>query len=492
MKKVLLIIRDGRGYRESDVDNAIAQADTPYTDRLMEKYPHVLLDASWEAVWLPDWYEGNSEVWHMTLWSGKILFQSLTRINKSILDGTFFKIPEFIEAINHCKKNNTHLHLMWLLQTEWVHAHIDHLFALLDLCRRHEFKNVLIHVFTDGRDAPVMKSKELILQLQNKLDEIWFWKIVSIIWRYFSMDRDRKWDRIEKAYSVIMEALDSDSKRIFIDPLEFIRDVHQEGETDEFIRARSLKWYNGVCDGDAMIFWNFRTDRTRQLTQAIVEDNFKWFERKKKNIYFVGMNQYYDDMNAEVAFDKEILKNTLGSVVSKSWYRQLRISETEKYAHVTHFFNGQEEAPYENEDRILIDSPKVSTYDESPEMSAYAIKDRLINEIEGEKYHFIVCNLVNADMVWHTWLIEPIIKAIETVDTCVGQIVEIANKYDYITLITADHWNVEDQTDEWRTSHTLNPVPLIVASDWNDVDLKNCKWLSDVAGLVLDFMNIKD
>ncbi|MFH1590248.1 MAG: 2,3-bisphosphoglycerate-independent phosphoglycerate mutase [archaeon] len=488
MKKVILVIRDGWGYRESTEHNAIHNTATPITDGLMKHYPNTLLNASGEAVGLPKGYQGNSEVGHMTIGSGRIINQSLSRINKSIEDKSFFKISEFSKAINNCKKNKSKLHIMGLLQVEGVHSHIDHLFALLDLCKKKNFKRVVVHVFTDGRDAPVNNSLKHVKKLLNKFKEIGFGEIVTVSGRYYSMDRDKRWDRTKKAYDCIVNG---DSKDEFSNPLTAIKKCHANDETDEFIKPQVLKGYHGVKKNDSMIFFNFRTDRTRQLTKAIVEDKFEGWNRKKLNVLFVAMTPFYKPMNAEVAFKERKIDNLLGEIVSKNGLKQFRVSETEKYAHVTFFFNGQIEKPFKNEDRFLINSPKVVTYDLQPEMSVYEIADALVKQIKTEKYDLIVTNLVNGDMVGHTGIIHAIKKAVKAVDLALGRIVDEALKHDYTMLIFGDHGNVEDQTAEWRTSHTINPVPLIVVSNDLKMKLPKNKGLQDIAPTVLKLLGLK-
>ncbi|MGV8141532.1 MAG: 2,3-bisphosphoglycerate-independent phosphoglycerate mutase [Candidatus Woesearchaeota archaeon] len=490
-EKVILVIRDGWGYRKEKKQNALYEVPTPNTDSIMKEYPNVLLDACGEAVGLPKGYQGNSEVGHMTIGSGRVIFQSLERINKSIREGKFFKIQEFLKAIDNCKKHKTHLHLIGLLQVEGVHAHIDHLFALLDLCKKEKFHDVYIHVITDGRDAPVTDSIKHVKKLDAKLKELGFGRIATVSGRYYTMDRDKRWERTRQAYECIVGG---QCKESFKDALKQIQACHAAKEMDEFIIPRKAEWYTGMNEHDSMIFYNFRTDRPRQLTQALMEDKFDGWERKKKDIVYVGMTQYYIPMNGMVAFKDEKLDNLLGKVVSKTGFKQLRISETEKYAHVTFFFNGQIEEPNPGEDRIMIPSPKVATYDLKPEMSAYEVTDRLIQEINSEKYDLIITNLVNGDMVGHTGMSDAIHKAVVTVDECVGKIVRAGLEHKYTLIIFADHGNVEDQTDKWRTSHTINPVPCILVSDnekLKQCTLKSGKGLRDIAPTVLDLMGMK-
>ena len=486
-KKVLVVIRDWWWYRADPTNNAIAEVDTPNTDMIMEKYPNILINASGEYVWLPDWYQWNSEVWHMTIWSGRVIFQSLERINRSIKDWSFFENEALQWAIKNCKENSSTLHLMWLLQAEWVHSHIDHLFAVLDMCAKNDFHNVVIHVFTDGRDAPVTKSLEYLDRLNNKLNELWFGKIVTLMWRFYAMDRDKRRDRTQIAYNAIVNA----QWTYWVDNIiEWVKECHNTWETDEFIKPIVLNWYEWVKSHDSMVFWNFRTDRTRQLTKAIVEKEFDWWDRNPLDVYYAWMTQFYSPMNAHVIFPEVNVKNCLWEVLSQAWLRQLRISETEKYAHVTFFFNWQIETPFENEDRVLIPSPKVATYDLAPEMSAHEIADAICEKMENDNYDVIITNLVNWDMVWHTWVIDAIHTAVKTVDECIWKLVECGLKNWYDLLVFADHGNVEDQTPEWRTSHTTNPVPFIVVSN-EKYELRDTWSLADIAPTVLKILWIE-
>ena len=485
-KKVILIIRDGWGYRHNHEENAIFEAPTPNTDELMAHYPHVLLNASGEAVGLPKGFQGNSEVGHTTIGSGRIMCQSLARIDKSIKNGSFFNIQEFLEAIDNCKRNKTTLHIIGLMQVEGVHSHINHLFALLKLCHIKDFKKVFIHVITDGRDAPVTDSLKHLNVLQEKLSRLGG-KIASVSGRYYAMDRDNRWNRTKVAYEAIVQAK---SVKTYRNPEKFIKASHKKGVTDEFIIPGCMKGYKGMQPKDSVIFYNFRTDRPRQLTKAIVESEFEGWDRKPLDVFYVGMTQYYKPMNAKTAFKDLTYDNLLGKVIADQGLHQLRISETEKYAHVTFFFNGQIEKPNHQENRILIPSPKVATYDLKPEMSAYEVTSKLVEEIQKEKYEFIVVNLVNGDMVGHTGKTDAIRKAVSTVDECVGRITKEGLEHDYNMLIFADHGNAEDQRLECRTSHTINPVPLIFVSH-KHCELKSDKGLQDIAPTVLDILGIE-
>lgn len=490
MRKVILVIRDGWGHRDDPNKNAIFEAHPPNTERLLREYPHTLLACSGEAVGLPPGYQGNSEVGHMTIGSGRIIFQSLERINASIKDGSFFRLKEFNQAIDYCLKHKSHLHLIGLLQVEGVHSHIDHLFALLKLCSQRNFHDVYVHAITDGRDSPVNDSIKHISALQKKLDELGFGKIATISGRYYTMDRDKRWERTKKAYDCIVNAQADDS---FEDALSKVRQCHSKDETDEFILPRKASWYNGINELDSIIFFNFRTDRPRQLTKAIIEKRFEGWDRRALKVFYVAMTQFYEPMNAKVAFKDIKIKNLLGEVVAGHRIKQLRISETEKYAHVTFFFNAQSEKPFRNEERIMIPSPKVATYDLKPEMSVGEIADKLTKEIAKERYGLIVTNLVNGDMVGHTGIEGAIHKAVLAVDDALGRIVEAGLKHGYTLLVFADHGNAEDQTKEWGTSHTLNPVDFIVVSE--DETLKKCKLLEgkglkDVAPTALKLLGL--
>lgn len=483
---VIFVIRDGWGFNKKTKLNAIAQANIPNTKELEKKYPTALLDCSGEAVGLIKGYQGNSEVGHMTIGSGRIIFQSLIRINKAIKDKSFFEIPEFLEAIDNCKRNNSALHIIGLLQIQAVHSYLNHLFALLDLCKKQKFKNVLIHAITDGRDAPVTESLKHLTALEKKIKALGFGKIVTVSGRYFAMDRDKRWDRTQKAHDCIVDGKAPE----FLNATKYVKACHAKKETDEFITPSKLAGYQGMKNNDSIIFFNFRTDRTRQLTQAIVENDFAGFKREKKNFFFVAMTQYYQPMNAKVAFKDIKLDDLLGQVISKAGLSQLRISETEKYAHVTFFFNGQSEEPYVGEERILINSPKVATYDLKPEMSVYEIGNALTEKINEKKYDFIVTNLVNGDMVGHTGNFEAVKKGIEAVDKTVGQIVKAGLANNYNIFVFADHGNAEDKTNKWETSHTINKVPFVLVSN-HKYKIKKTGGLKDVAPTALDILGLK-
>jgi 2,3-bisphosphoglycerate-independent phosphoglycerate mutase len=486
----ILIIRDGWGYNPKSKNNFIKRARTPHNDFYVKNYPSGLLAASGEAVGLDKGFQGNSEVGHLTLGSGRIILQSMTRINRAIADKSFFRNKALVAAIEKAKKNKSKLHLIGLLQTQGVHAHISHLFALLDLCKKKNFKEVLIHVITDGRDAPVKESLKHIVALKKKMKTLGLGKIATVSGRYYAMDRDKRWVRTKLAYDCI--ALGRGPE--FSDALAAVKDSYQSGKTDEFIKPTRISGYSGFKPKDSVIFFNFRTDRPRQLTQAIVEKKFSGFKRKFIPINFTAMTQYYRPFPAQVAFPDTPLKNLLGEVVARAGVKQLRISETEKYAHVTFFFNGQAEKANPVEERILIPSPKVPTYDYKPEMSADKIACRLVKEIGRRYYDLIIVNLVNCDMVGHTAKAKAIIKAVEAVDKAQGKIVRAALDNDYTCLLIADHGNAEDKSPATATSHTTNPVPIIMIS--NNKKLKKAKirkggGLKDIAPTILEVIGLE-
>ena len=438
-------------------------AKKPNIDKLRKIWPVSHIDASGAAVGLPDGQMGNSEVGHTNIGAGRIVYQKLTKITKSIEDGDFFSIPEFTEAIENVKKNNSKLHIMGLLSDGGVHSHQRHLYGLLELAKRKGLdNNVFIHAFMDGRDTLPASGEGYIQELQEKMKEKGVGKIATLSGRYYAMDRDKRWDRVEKAYNALVKGEGVLAK----DPIQAIEESYQQEIFDEFVVPTVITDANDqplakIESGDSVIFFNFRPDRARQLTRAIVDDKFDGFKTDKLDIDFVCMTEYDDTMpNVKIAFKPEELTNTFGEVVSKLGKKQLRIAETEKYAHVTFFFNGGREEPYPGEDRILVNSPKVATYDLQPEMSAYEVTEKVLEAINSEKYDTIILNFANTDMVGHTGNIDAAIKAVEAVDKCVGEIVEAVQKQNGVLLITADHGNAEQmidyQTGEPLTSQTKN------------------------------------
>lgn len=492
-KLTMLMILDGFGENPNNEGNAVNLAKKPNIDKLRKICPVSHIDASGAAVGLPDGQMGNSEVGHTNIGAGRIVYQKLTKITKSIEDGDFFSIPEFTEAIENVKKNNSKLHIMGLLSDGGVHSHQRHLYGLLELAKRKGLdNNVFIHAFMDGRDTLPASGEGYIQELQEKMKEKGVGKIATLSGRYYAMDRDKRWDRVEKAYNALVKGEGVLAK----DPIQAIEESYQQEIFDEFVVPTVITDANDqplakIESGDSVIFFNFRPDRARQLTRAIVDDKFDGFKTDKLDIDFVCMTEYDDTMpNVKIAFKPEELTNTFGEVVSKLGKKQLRIAETEKYAHVTFFFNGGREEPYPGEDRILVNSPKVATYDLQPEMSAYEVTEKVLEAINSEKYDTIILNFANTDMVGHTGNIDAAIKAVEAVDKCVGEIVEAVQKQNGVLIITADHGNAEQmidyQTGEPLTSHTTNLVPLILVGMEN-VELKDGR-LCDLTPTMLDIM----
>lgn len=492
-KLTMLMILDGFGENPNNEGNAVNLAKKPNIDKLRKICPVSHIDASGAAVGLPDGQMGNSEVGHTNIGAGRIVYQKLTKITKSIEDGDFFSIPEFTEAIENVKKNNSKLHIMGLLSDGGVHSHQRHLYGLLELAKRKGLdNNVFIHAFMDGRDTLPASGEGYIQELQEKMKEKGVGKIATVSGRYYAMDRDKRWDRVEKAYNALVRGEGVLAK----DPIQAIEESYQQEIFDEFVVPTVITDANDqplakIESGDSVIFFNFRPDRARQLTRAIVDDKFDGFKTDKLDIDFVCMTEYDDTMpNVKIAFKPEELTNTFGEVVSKLGKKQLRIAETEKYAHVTFFFNGGREEPYPGEERILVNSPKVATYDLQPEMSAYEVTEKVLEAINSEKYDTIILNFANTDMVGHTGNIDAAIKAVEAVDKCVGEIVEAVQKQNGVLLITADHGNAEQmidyQTGEPLTSHTTNLVPLILVGMEN-VELKDGR-LCDLTPTMLDIM----
>ena len=494
-KLTMLMILDGFGENDNENANAVKLANTPNIDRLMKTCPTTNMYTSGLNVGLPDGQMGNSEVGHTNIGAGRIVYQELTRITKSIEDGDFFSNSEFVAAIENCKKHNSKLHIMGLLSDGGVHSHIRHLYALLELAKRKDFEDVYVHCFMDGRDTPPTSGESYISELEEKIKEKGIGKIASISGRFYSMDRDKRWQRIEKAYNALVNGEGEKA----ISALSAIEDSYQKETFDEFILPTVIT--NGeepvatIGKHDSVIFFNFRPDRAREITRTLVDKEFNEFETKKDlELYYVCMTSYDETMpNVHIAFKKEELKNTFGEYISKQGLTQLRIAETEKYAHVTFFFNGGEEKQYEGEDRILVPSPKVETYDLQPEMSAPEVTEKVLEAINSKKYDCIILNYANPDMVGHTGSLEAAIKAIETVDNCVGKVVEAVEAEEGVLLITADHGNAEQMVDyktgEPHTAHTTNPVPLILVGMEN-AKLKEGK-LADLAPTMLEIMGLE-
>jgi len=494
-KLTMLMILDGFGINEKEEGNAIKLAKTPNLDKLMSEYPRTTIEASGMAVGLPEGQMGTSEVGHTNIGAGRIVYQKLAEINKSIIDGDFYNKKEFINAIENCRKNNTKLHLMGLLSDGGVHTHINHLYELLKFCKMKDFDKVYVHCFMDGRDTPPASGENYISELQNKINEIGVGKIATISGRYYAMDRDTNWDRIFLAYDALVNG-----KGLFSNSAnDAIKESYQKEEYDEFIKPvvilENEKPVAKIEDNDSVIFYNFRKDRGRQLTRALTDKEFCEFEATKMNLNFVCFSRYDKSFeNIEVAFEDEKLVNTFGEYISNLGLTQLRIAETEKYAHVTFYFNGGTETKYKGEDRILIPSPKVATYDLKPEMSAYEVTEKLIEAIRIKKYDNIIINYANPDMVGHTGILEAAIKAIETIDECVGKVVEEVKNVGGSVIITADHGNAEKmvdyETNEPCTSHTANIVPVVIVSENQELKLKPGN-LADLAPTMLELMGIE-
>ncbi len=496
MKKAMLMILDGWGIGKDYPGNAIELADTPVMDLLIKEYPHTSLDASGLAVGLPEGQMGNSEVGHLNIGAGRVIYQDLTMINKEIAEGGFFENECLLKAIRSAKNLNKGLHLFGLISEGGVHSHLNHVYAILQMCKNEGLDRVYIHVFLDGRDVPPTIGSHDVASLIESCERIGVGEIATVGGRYYGMDRDKRWDRVELAYDAILLG---EGKRAE-DPVAAINASYEQSVTDEFMIPTVIE-KNGkpvatLADGDSVIFFNFRPDRARQLTHAIMDEDFEGFERKKVvSCYYVTMTEYDKTIqNVDIAYPPESYENTLGQVIAANGLRQLRIAETEKYAHVTFFFNGGVEVPNDNEERILIPSPKVATYDLQPEMSAEAVKDAVVEKINANEFDLIVLNFANCDMVGHTGNIPAEIKAVQTVDACVGAIVDTCIINDVSLLITADHGNGEQMIDEVNggpfTAHTTNKVPLIYVSGDNSEALLDGGKLSDLAPTLLDLMGV--
>ena len=496
-KPVMLMILDGFGIAPEGDGNAVAAANKPNFDKLVANYPHSELQASGMFVGLPDGQMGNSEVGHLNIGAGRIIYQELTRITKEINEGGFFKNEALLRAMENAKKDNSALHLMGLLSNGGVHSHIDHLKGLLKLAKEQEVKNVYVHCFMDGRDVAPGSGKDFVVELENYMAEIGVGKIASISGRYYAMDRDNRWERVQLAY----DAMVLGKGETATSAVECMEKSYADNKSDEFVLPCVIE-ENGaptgtIKNGDSVVFFNFRPDRAREITRAINDKEFAGFERETLDLVFVTMTQYDKTLEGvEVAYRPEAITNTLGEYVASKGLNQLRIAETEKYAHVTFFFNGGVEEPNKGEDRELIPSPKVATYDLQPEMSAPELLAKVMEKIEEDKYDFIVVNFANPDMVGHTGVMEAAVKAVETVDNCVGKLVDKIVEIGGSAIITADHGNaelmVDPETEKVITSHSVNPVPFIVAGkDFLGKELLTDGRLSDIAPTVLDIMGLE-
>ena len=492
-KPLVLIILDGFGHSDIPEHNAIFAANTPVYDRLRATRPHGLISGSGMDVGLPDGQMGNSEVGHMNLGAGRVVYQDFTRVTKAIRDGEFFENPVLTGAVDHATNAGKAVHILGLLSDGGVHSHQDHLVAMAELAAQRGAEKIYLHAFLDGRDTPPRSAQSSIELLDGTFAKLGKGRIATLIGRYFAMDRDNRWDRVSAAYNLIVDSA-----------AEYTADTAQAGleaayardESDEFVKATRIGEAVKVEDGDAVIFMNFRADRARELSRAFVETDFNEFPRARlpKLAAYIGLTQYSAKIPAPAAFAPSSLNNVLGEYLAKNGKTQLRIAETEKYAHVTFFFSGGREEPFEGEERILIPSPKVATYDLQPEMNAPQVTDRIVEAIEQQRYDVIVVNYANGDMVGHTGVFEAAVKAVEALDTCVGRIVEALEKVDGEALITADHGNVEQMEDECtgqaHTAHTTEPVPFIYVGKRN-VKVREGGVLADVAPTMLKLLGLE-
>lgn len=496
VKPTLLVILDGWGHRTERKNNGIEMANKPFFDSLIQTYPHTLVDGSGPAVGLPKGIMGNSEVGHMNLGAGRIVFSGLSQIYGAIESGLFFFNPALLSAINQAQQNNSTLHLMGLVSDGAVHSHQDHLYALLQLAKQSGLTKVLVHCFLDGRDTSPNDGVKYLKQLQAEMQRIGVGRIASVSGRFFAMDRDKRWDRVEKAFS----AISGRSENQINDSVQYVEACYKKSMSDEFIEPAVCCEENKahvIHADDAMIFFNFRSDRAREITQALTQPSFEEFDRQGQVLpkIFVCMSPYDATLNLPVAFEPTYPTLTLGEFLSTQGLSQLRIAETEKYAHVTFFFNGGRDVLFEREERILIPSPKeVATYDLKPEMSAFAVKDKLIAAIQSRRFDFMICNFANTDMVGHTAIASAVIKAVETVDQCLSQIVPAMLAIGGNIIITADHGNAEvlvDEKGEPMTAHTTNLVPFIVITPEQKIQtLREGGRLCDVAPTVLALMGL--
>ena len=493
-KLTMLMILDGFGINENEKSNAVKLANMPNWNKIIRQNPNTKISTSGLDVGLPEGQMGNSEVGHTNIGAGRIIYQDFTRITKSIEEGDFFSNSELNKAIDNCIKNKSNLHVMGLLSDGGVHSHIRHLYAILELAKRKDFENVYVHCFLDGRDTPPSSAETYITELEKKMAEKGVGKIATISGRFYSMDRDKRWERIKESYDAMVRGIGEKSNSA----IKAIEESYQKEIFDEFVKPTVI--YNGtepiakISNNDSVIFFNFRPDRAREITRTLVDDKFNEFETENLNLYFVCLTQYDATLpNVHVAFEPSVINNTFGQYISKKGLKQLRIAETEKYAHVTFFFNGGEEKQYKNEDRILIPSPKVETYDLMPEMSAKQVTDKVVEAINSENYDSIILNYANPDMVGHTGNLEATIKALEVLDECIGRVVEAVQKHKGVLLITADHGNAEQMIDyvtgDPHTAHTTNDVPLVILGMEN-ISLKKGR-LSDLAPTMLDIMGLE-
>ncbi len=492
-KKIILMILDGWGIATNTEVSAIDKAHTPFVDSLLQKYPHSTLEASGLAVGLPRGQMGNSEVGHMNIGAGRVVYQDLTKINLAVEENTLADNPVLKAAIEKTKTEHKKLHLIGLVSDGGVHSHIDHVKAFCSIAHQEGLENVFIHAFTDGRDTAPEGGKDYLTDLQEHLDKS-TGKIASVIGRYYAMDRDHRWERIKKAYDLLVHGIGEATK----DPVEALKTSYKAGITDEFILPHVCTDAQGtplatIEANDIVLFFNFRNDRARQLTSALTQEDFPDFEMKKMPLYYLTLTRYDDTFeNVHIMYDKDNLNNTLGEVLAAAGKKQIRIAETEKYPHVTFFFSGGREEPFEGEQRILCPSPKVATYDLQPEMSAFDIRDAIVKELAKQATDFVCLNFANADMVGHTGVFEAAVKACEAVDTCTEAVVKAALENDYTCIIIADHGNADIMIKEDgspHTAHTTNLVPCILVDKEDSFSIKNGK-LGDLAPTILKLMGV--
>ena len=491
MSKTVLVIMDGFGIAPKTEGNAISTAATPNLDRIFAENAYTQLSASGMDVGLPDGQMGNSEVGHTNIGAGRVVFQDLPRITKAISDGNFFENPAYVKAMDDAKKNNKALHIMGLLSDGGVHSHINHIFAILDMAHRCGLERVFVHCFLDGRDVPPRSGSGYVKQLADKCAQLGNAKIATVQGRFYGMDRDKRWDRVEAGYNAIV----CGEGVMEPDPVKAVEDSYAADVSDEFVKPVVCCPEGVINEGDSVIFMNFRPDRAREMTWALNLADFDGFERKK-TVYplsYVCTAQYDEALPLPIAYPPEDIENTIGEIVSARGLRQFRVAETEKYAHVTFFFNGGVEKPCEGEERCLVPSPKeFPTYDLIPEMSAKTVADKCIEAIKSDEYEMIICNFANCDMVGHTGVMDAAVKAVETVDECMGRLYDAARSMpDTVLIITADHGNADCMSDaegKINTAHTTNPVPFVVCSD--SVKLRDGGRLADIAPTMLEIMNI--
>jgi 2,3-bisphosphoglycerate-independent phosphoglycerate mutase len=496
-KPILLLILDGWGYSENPDSNAILGAQTPVWDHLWTDYPHTLINTSGNAVGLPEGQMGNSEVGHMNLGAGRVVYQEFTRITRAIETGDFFQNEVLCQAIDAASNQNKAVHIMGLLSPGGVHSHTDHILAMVTMAAERGAEHIYVHAFLDGRDTPPQSAAASIAALDTRFGELGHGRTASLTGRYYAMDRDQRWDRVQQAYNLLVSGQAEYTAATAEQGLE---QAYARGETDEFVKATAIVPAGAepvfIDDGDCVIFANFRADRARELTRAFTEAGFDGFPRSRtpQPGTFVCMTQYQKDIAAAVAFPPADLRNSLGEIISRQGLKQLRIAETEKYAHVTFFFNGGEETAFPGEERILVPSPKVATYDLQPEMSAAELTDRLVEAIRSGRFDVIVCNYANPDMVGHTGLYQAAVSAVETIDQCLGRIYEALREVDGEMLITADHGNLELMRDphsgQPHTAHTTNPVPLIYMGRPAQLAANGAGALCDIAPTILQLLAI--